>query len=96
MIGPGKYDDLCTYVRETSKARAALVIIIDGEHGAGFSCQAPMDVQLRLSMLLRDVADKLEHENPELYEAAKNACFSIGAPWTDPRTGLTHFPPKKP
>jgi NAD(P)H-dependent flavin oxidoreductase YrpB (nitropropane dioxygenase family) len=38
-IGPGKYDDLCSLVREKAKAKGAMVIIIAGEQGGGFSCQ---------------------------------------------------------
>lgn len=38
--GPGKYDDLCTIVREQSEATAAIVIILDGNRGTGFSVQA--------------------------------------------------------
>jgi len=32
-------------------------------------------------------------EHPKLYEVAKEVCFEQGIPWTDPRTGVTHFPP---
>jgi hypothetical protein len=39
-VGPGKYDELCTLVREQAKARAAIVIIIGGDKGSGFSVQA--------------------------------------------------------
>jgi NAD(P)H-dependent flavin oxidoreductase YrpB (nitropropane dioxygenase family) len=38
-IGPGKYDDLCSLVREKAKAKGALVIVIAGDRGGGFSCQ---------------------------------------------------------
>lgn len=41
--GPGKYDDLCTLVREKAKARGVLVAIIDGEYGQGFSVQGEPD-----------------------------------------------------
>ena len=40
MIGPGKYDTFCTFVRERTKARATIVIVVDGHLGSGFSCQA--------------------------------------------------------
>jgi hypothetical protein len=33
-------------------------------------------------------------EIPELYEVAKQVCHEHGMPWTDPRTGVTHQPPK--
>jgi hypothetical protein len=39
-IGPGKYDDLCTYVREKAQADGAIVIVLGGEDGGGFACQA--------------------------------------------------------
>ena len=39
MFGPGKYDELCTAAREETKAVAVVLIVINGEHGNGFSCQ---------------------------------------------------------
>ena len=39
MFGPGKYDELCTAAREETKAVGVVLIVIDGEHGNGFSCQ---------------------------------------------------------
>ena len=54
-LGAGKYDDLCTEVREKAKARAAIVIIVDGEKGSGFSCQAPLDVTISLPDILKNV-----------------------------------------
>lgn len=38
-MGPGKYDDLCTYVRTQAKADCAFVIVIGGDRGHGFSAQ---------------------------------------------------------
>ena len=38
-LGKGKYDDLCTKVREDAHAVAALVIVIRGNKGDGFSLQ---------------------------------------------------------
>jgi hypothetical protein len=38
-MGPGRYDDLCTHVRVLAQAEAALVIIIGGVRGHGFSVQ---------------------------------------------------------
>jgi hypothetical protein len=37
---PGKYDHLCTYVRIQTNASAAVVIIMGGDKGNGFSVQA--------------------------------------------------------
>jgi hypothetical protein len=41
--GLGKYDDLCTYVREQAKAMTAIIIVLDGEHGSGFSLQSHVE-----------------------------------------------------
>lgn len=60
MIGPGKYDDICTQVREATKAEGIVLIVINGEHGGGFSVQAPLVYHLRLPELLRNVADEIE------------------------------------
>lgn len=64
-IGPGKYDDLCTVVRERSSAMMALVIILGGKRGSGFSVQAADYVQMmehlsKVPAMLRTVADQIE------------------------------------
>ena len=59
-IGAGKYDDVCSEVREKTKARGAAVIIIDGTLGSGFSLQAPPEVALALPRILRDMANQIE------------------------------------
>lgn len=56
-LGPGKYDHLCTYVREQAKAGGALVMVFEGEAGWGFSVQAPPEALLHLESILRHVAD---------------------------------------
>jgi hypothetical protein len=60
--GPGKYDDLCTYVREQAGARAALVVVIDGNRGAGFSCQAEAELMLAIAAVLEGVAEEIRRE----------------------------------
>jgi len=60
-VGPGKYDDLCTYVREQAKGICNVVIVVDGVKGSGFSVQATtMEVQLSLPALLRKIAKEIE------------------------------------
>jgi len=59
-VGPGKYDDLCTKVREETNASGAIVLIFGGAEGDGFSCQAPLDVTLKLPEVLRSMADQIE------------------------------------
>jgi len=53
-LGAGKYDGLCTMVREQAKAEGAIVVIINGEHGQGFS------VQVSDLSVMPTVADALE------------------------------------
>ena len=62
-FGPGKYDDLCTYVREQSagvEEGGALVIIIGGNKGPGFSLQADFETSIRIADVLELVAKKSE------------------------------------
>jgi len=60
-LGKGKYDDLCTKVREDAHAVAALVIVIRGNKGDGFSLQTG-DLRLLAGLpnVLRDVAQQIE------------------------------------
>ncbi len=66
MIGPGKYDELATDVREKSKAMAVVVIVLGGSKGSGFSVQAlgavAVDVMLKLGAMLRTVAAEIERD----------------------------------
>jgi len=57
--GPGKYDDLCTYVREKSEAGAAVVIVLGGKHGHGFSVQVYGGYEIQLAETLEDLARQL-------------------------------------
>lgn len=63
-LGPGKYDDLCTYVREQTEAKGAIVIVFDGKHGSGFSCQADGPTTLSLPRLLESVARQIRESGP--------------------------------
>lgn len=65
MYGPGKYDDLCTAAREGAKAQGAILIIIEGERGDGFSAQVHPDAAARLPDMLRRIADEIEREMDE-------------------------------
>jgi hypothetical protein len=58
-LGPGKYDDLCTEVREKSQAEGALVIIVGGNRGSGFSCQGSPAVIAATAQLLEMVASQI-------------------------------------
>lgn len=58
-IGPGKYDPVCTLVREMTSAKGAIVIVFDGQHGDGFSCQADVETTLRLPEVLEHMARQM-------------------------------------
>jgi hypothetical protein len=59
-LGPGKYDEHCTTIRTVTRARAVVLVVVDGVHGGGFSVQAPPEFTLALPKLLRAVADSIE------------------------------------
>jgi hypothetical protein len=61
-IGPGKYDLLCTYVREKTDAQAAAVVVLKAGGGAGFSVQCPREFSPMLVNIFRHVADQIEKE----------------------------------
>lgn len=59
MNGPGKYDDLCAHVREQAKARGVILIVIEGEHGNGFSAQLPAELGGTIPAALVAVAHEM-------------------------------------
>lgn len=63
-LGPGNYDDLCTYVREHANADGALVIVLGGAKGNGFSCQADAATTLTLPGLLESIAAQIRESGP--------------------------------
>jgi hypothetical protein len=56
--GPGKYDDLCSLVRERSGGEV-IVIVIDGDKGSGFSFQGDEATLERLPDVLEIVAKQM-------------------------------------
>ena len=58
--GSGAYDDLAVHVRQSAKARAAIVIIVGGNKGNGCSVQKETGLALSLPALLRKLADDIE------------------------------------
>jgi hypothetical protein len=54
---PGKYDELCTYVREQAEAGTVILIVLGGNKGHGFSVQTTLeDSRTFLPELLENVA----------------------------------------
>jgi hypothetical protein len=58
-IGPGKYDDLATYVREQTEADGVAVIVMGGNKGNGFSVQCPADLSAALPEMLEMMAKEI-------------------------------------
>lgn len=63
-IGPGKYDELCTYLRRLTRADGAVIIVINGENGSGFSCQADLQTTALLPELLEKLARDIRGDIP--------------------------------
>jgi hypothetical protein len=62
-LGPGKYDDLATIVRERTAAQGVIVIVLGGSRGSGFSVQVEgADISAKLPAMLRNVADGIEQD----------------------------------
>jgi hypothetical protein len=59
-VGPGKYDDEVTWVRERTHAAGVILIVLGGDKGAGFAVQATPEVVLDLPATLRTIADQIE------------------------------------
>jgi hypothetical protein len=64
-LGPGKYDAVCTAARERAKSLGAVLIILSGEFGNGFSVQAPPEFTAHLPAVLRSMADEIERSFPK-------------------------------
>lgn len=60
MLGPGKYDEICTKAREDAKADSCILIVHNGINGSGFSTQATLPFLLTLPNILRHLADQIE------------------------------------
>jgi len=68
-VGPGKYDDLCTFVREQAQAQGAIIIIRGGKGGDGFSAQLSLEDLLVLPNILRVMANEIEADQSiKVYE----------------------------
>jgi len=68
-MGPGKYDAVCTQVRQATQASAVLLIVINGEHGSGFSCQADPITTDALPDIIERVAAQIRRDGPFLPQA---------------------------
>ncbi len=62
MNGPGKYDDVCTSVREETQAKGVVLIVFGGVKGEGFSVQADGQTLVQIPHILRTVAQQIEND----------------------------------
>jgi len=62
MLGPGKYDDLCTKARQEAEAAGAILLLMDGNKGTGFSAQLTLDHMFAIPGILRQMADQIEKD----------------------------------
>ena len=63
-LGPGKYDDLCTLARrragiEDHQPGGVIVIVLGGNKGNGFSCQADLETTSLLPDMLESIARQI-------------------------------------
>jgi enoyl-CoA hydratase/carnithine racemase len=61
-IGPGKYDDLATLVRERAQADGVVVIVIGGDKGNSFCVQADLETTLLLPDLLDQLSKQIRED----------------------------------
>jgi methylmalonyl-CoA mutase cobalamin-binding subunit len=58
-VGPGKYDDECTEVREKLEAQGIILCVIGGKKGNGFSVQGSLQVITTLPDTLEHMANEM-------------------------------------
>jgi hypothetical protein len=62
-IGPGKYDDLCTAIRESTNAECVILVVVGGNLGHGFSVQLlNSSTMIQIPNVLREVATQIERD----------------------------------
>jgi len=64
-IGPGKYDDICSLVREKVgivDEGGVILIVLGGNQGAGFSCQADLETMEALPDMLESLISQIRED----------------------------------
>ena len=66
MMGPGKHDDLCTYVREQlglgETGGVMLIVLHPTKELNGFSCQADFRTTMAMPEILEAVAQQIRED----------------------------------
>ncbi len=60
--GPGKYNDIATEIRERTKARGIILIIVGGTQGQGFAVQGDALSLAIMPQAIRHVADQMDKD----------------------------------
>lgn len=68
-IGEGKYDAICTQIREDHNADAVVVVIINGHRGTGFSVQASPIAMLKLPDAFHNMAEEMRRDVEKMLRA---------------------------
>jgi len=67
--GPGKYDRVCTLARDATEAEACILIVVNGKHGSGFSCQVvegtvpPERIASALETVVKSIREDIKPQN---------------------------------
>jgi len=80
MIGPGKYDEVVTILREKLDAKAILLVVVQGNKGNGVSQQIAVatkeeaqKIAIVLADILGDIAAMLTREVDSVLEPKNKA-----------------------
>lgn len=66
--GPGRYDVICTALREELRAEGVVLLIAGSPAGSGFSVQGTPAFMVKLPQLLRDAADEAQRDLQRMRE----------------------------
>jgi hypothetical protein len=69
-IGPGKYDDICSKIRQEVNAKGVVLLILGGDKGDGFSCQAEKHLLECLRLCLEQSAEAMKQDIGQIEEEA--------------------------
>jgi len=69
--GAGRYDEVCAAARVATGAKGIILIIIEGEKGAGFSVQAPLHLMPVMADMLDAAAAQIRQELTRLAPGSK-------------------------
>jgi hypothetical protein len=61
-MGPGKYDDEATAIREKLNAEGIILIVLGGDKGEGFSAQLNLEDSIKVPRILRVIADQIQFD----------------------------------